>query len=123
MALVALLCAVCYVALAATALATDTGEVWLDWVWEQAGAGIHAKWYYHFEQAAAEIQAADNESCTNGWYGTKGSWVFGHDYCAYQGYQASTPRLAAPGVGAYPWAQTKLKNDYLWAWARYCSDC
>jgi hypothetical protein len=96
--------------------------VWLDWVWEPGGAGIHAKWYYHFEQAASEVTAGYG-SCANGWLGYQGGWVFGNDTCSLPNYEAATPALRDPGVGAYPWAQTQYVAEYLWGWAGYCGNC
>jgi hypothetical protein len=118
----ALACAACFAALVVPASAA-TGETWLNWVWENAGAGIHAKWYYHFEQAAADVNKVGNSSCANGWLGSKGSWVFGHDSCSFYTSQAATARLNDPGTGAYPWAQSAVYSDYLWGWAGYCGSC
>lgn len=98
--------------------ALAAGQTWLSWAWEPAGAGIHSTWYSTFQQAEAEVQDQANIACANGWIST-GSWVFGHDYCAYGCCTAATPTLQPQGVGSHAWAQSKLYSDYLWAWAQY----
>lgn len=111
------------IALPMPAFGSESGETWLNWVWESAGAGVHAKWYYHFEQAGSETGLNSGAgSCTNGWVAT-GTWTFGNDYCSGGGYAAYTPALADPGVGSHPWAQANTKAAYLWGWAGYCGTC
>ena len=121
-AVLTLVLVACFFSLAVPALATEYGQVWLDWVYEPANAGIHAKYYNYFEQAASEITSGVY-SCANGWLGYTGGWVFGRDCCNYPGYQATTPALRDPGEGAYPWAQTAGDAEYLWGWAGYCGNC
>lgn len=106
----------------APAFASESGQTWLNWVYEPANAGIHDRDYVHFEQAASEITSGVY-SCANGWLGYQGGWVFGNDACAQPGYQAATPALRDPGEGAYPWAQTAYDAEYLWAWVGYCGTC
>lgn len=120
-AAVMFMCIACCAVMATPALASSTGQTWLDWVYEPAGAGIHAKWYNYFEQEASDV-SNNNWSCSNGWYGSRGSWVWGSDYCAI-GEESATPQITDPGVGAYPWAQSEYTNTYLWGWARYCNNC
>ena len=116
--------AVC-LALAVSAFAYESGEVWLNWAWEPAtygSYGEHAKWYYHYEQGEAEAPNAPY-ACSNGWYGSSGSWVFGQDWCSYGNEVLATPALRDPGVGAYPWVQINTNAAYTWAWAGYCGSC
>lgn len=116
-----LACTACFAALAVPAFAS--GQVWLNWVYEPGYAGIHDRWYNHFEQGAGQVNKTNNYSCVNGWYGSKGSWVFGQSYCAQWGQESATPALRDPGVGAFPWAQSTPYADYLWAWVGYCGNC
>jgi hypothetical protein len=118
-----LACAACSAALAGLALASESGETWLNWVYEHAGVGVHDKWYYHFEQAASEVNDYGNVACANGWLGSTGHWVFPQDACGQWGEQTFTPALGDPGRGAYPWAQSQKNSAYLWAWAGYCGSC
>jgi hypothetical protein len=123
--LLTVLCVSAFSAFAVPAFA-EPGDVWLNWVWEPATSGAngeHARWYSHFEQAEAQVQHSGNYACSNGWYGTKGSWVYGQDWCSSPGYILATPQLANPGVGAYPWVQVEGSADYTWAWAGYCTGC
>lgn len=124
-AAVMLACTACFASLAVPALATEYGQTWLNWVWEPGqwgNAGVHAKWYYRFEQAASEVTHGYG-SCADGWYGSQGQFVFGYHSCTLAGYEAATPALRDPGVGAYPWAQTEYDSEYLWGWAGYCGTC
>lgn len=110
-------CAACTGAFATPALAN--GTTWLDWAYEPAGAGIHGSDYTYWLQGAAEVKKSGNWSCTNGWLGSKGAWVFGNDYCAPANQEAATPKLSCPGHTAYAWAQSEYYSDYLWAWVGY----
>lgn len=118
-----LVCAAAFGAFVSAAIASSSGEVWLNNVYEQAGAGIHARLYTYFEQESSSVGTSGNWACSNGWLGAQGAWVFGNDYCAPHGQNAATPQLSDPGHGAYPWAQSEYRNDYLWGWARYCNNC
>lgn len=115
---------VCCFALAVPALASDSGETWLNWVYEPKGAGVHAKLYYHLVQTAAKAWTSDNVACTNFWLGYQGGWYWGHDYCVPSPSQAATPRLSdQSATQAFPWAQSQTAADYLWGWALYCNSC
>ena len=122
LAALTILFAACLAVLATPAFAYEAGQTWLDWAWEPGNAGIHTRAYDYFEQAASQVNAGVG-SCANGWLGLPGKWVFGYDACNSPGYQAATPALADPGEPAYPWAQTQVYAEYLWAWAGYCGSC
>lgn len=113
-AAVVVACASFFSVLAVPALADSGADVWINWAYEPAGAGIHGRWYNHLTQTGAEVNTSGNYACTNGWYGSKGKWVWGSDSCAPASYVVVEPALAPPGVGAYPWAQSKYIADYLW---------